>query len=111
LGAISRYAVQGWVNDLLGPTLLGTLLVNVSGSFALGFLLAYTEDRLLVTSLVRVTIAIGFIGSYTTFSTVMYESLARLESGQFLAFAANLAGSLAFGLLAAYGGLAFGRTL
>jgi CrcB protein len=112
LGAVARYAVQGWVNDLVGrPTVLGTLAVNLTGAFLLGLFLALTEDRYLTSGPWRTAGAVGFLGAYTTFSTLVFESVDRLETGDILAATANLGGSVALGLIAVYVGQVLGRTL
>lgn len=111
-GALSRYGLQGWVNDILGrPTILGTFAVNLSGAFLLGVVLGATEERFIISSVWRTALAVGFLGSYTTFSTLMFESVDRLENGDILTAAANLAGSVLLGLIATYVGLALGRAL
>ncbi|HWO74217.1 MAG TPA: CrcB family protein [Dehalococcoidia bacterium] len=111
-GALSRYGLQGWVNDILGrPTILGTFVVNLSGAFLLGVVLGATEERFIISSAWRTALAVGFLGSYTTFSTLMFESVDRLENGDILTAAANLAGSVLLGLIATYAGLALGRAL
>jgi len=111
-GALSRYGLQGWVNDILGrPTILGTFAVNLSGAFLLGVVLGATEERFIISSVWRTALAVGFLGSYTTFSTLMFESVDRLENGDILTAAANLAGSVLLGLIATYAGLALGRAL
>jgi CrcB protein len=112
LGALSRYGVQGWVNDALGrPTVLGTLVVNLSGAFVLGLFLALTEERYLVSGPWRTMGAVGFLGAYTTFSTLMFESVDRLETGDILTATANLVGSVLLGLIATYLGLTLGRAV
>jgi CrcB protein len=112
VGAVSRYGLQGWVNDLVGrPTVLGTLAVNLSGSFILGLFLALTGERLLISGQWRTFGAVGFLGSFTTFSTLMFESVDRLESGDILTAAANVGGSVVLGLAAAYLGLVAGRAV
>ncbi len=111
VGTLSRYWLQGWVNDVLGPTVLGTFVVNVSGAFFLGIFVALTEERYLVSSLTRTVVAIGFFGAYTTFSTLMFESVDRLESGELLAAMSNVIGSVGSGLIAMYAGLTLGRIL
>ncbi len=111
VGTLSRYWLQGWVNDAIGPTVLGTFVVNISGAFFLGVFLAITEERLLLASPWRTVIAIGFFGAYTTFSTLMFESVDRLESGEVLTAAANVGGSVLAGLVAVYAGLSLGRIL
>lgn len=111
-GAVSRYAVQMWVLRLIGgPTMLGTAIVNISGTFVLGLIFALTEDRFLSEGPWRAMITVGFLGAYTTFSTFMLESFARIEAGDLLPALLNLGGSVLLGLLAVYAGLTLGRAL
>jgi CrcB protein len=112
LGAISRYLVQGWVQDLAGGRLpWGTFVVNISGSFVLGLLFALAMDRALLTPEVRVPLMVGFLGSYTTFSTLMLESWALAEAGDLGRMLVNLVGSVVVGMVAVVAGLALGRAL
>ena len=112
LGAISRYKLQGWVNDAIGrPTVLGTFVVNISGAFLLGLVLALTEDRFLTTGPWRTMLSVGFLGAYTTFSTLMFESVDRMETGDVATGIANVAGSVIIGLIAVYAGLTAGRAI
>jgi CrcB protein len=112
LGALTRYGVQGYVNDLVGrPTVLGTLVVNLSGAFALGLLMAFTEDRLSIPPLVRTTAAVGFLGAYTTFSTLMFESFNKVDMGDTSTAVINLAGSVVLGFVAVYLGTIVGRSI
>ena len=111
-GTITRYALSGWVSELTGDRLpWGTFIVNVSGSFALGVLFALSIDRAILPPEVRVPLMIGFLGAYTTFSTLMLESWRLVEEGAMLAAVANVVGSSLVGLLALVGGLAVGRML
>jgi fluoride exporter len=109
-GAIARYLVDGWVSRLTGGGLpWGTLVVNVSGSFALGLLFALTVDRGALPAEIRAPLMIGFIGAYTTFSTWMLETWRLVETGDLAAAVANLAGSVGLGLVAVVLGLVVGR--
>ena len=109
-GAVSRYLVQGWVQDLAGGRFpWGTLMVNVTGSFVLGLLFALAMDRGVLSPEVRVPLMVGFIGSYTTFSTLMLESWVLVEEGDIVHMLANLAGSVLIGMVAVVAGLALGR--
>ena len=111
-GAVSRYLVQGWVQDLTGGRFpWGTFAVNISGSFVLGLVFAVAMDRAILSPDVRVPLMIGFIGSYTTFSTLMLESWVLLEEGDLLRMLGNLGLSVAVGMAALVAGLAIGRTL
>jgi CrcB protein len=112
LGALARYGIQGLANDLVGrPTVLGTLVVNLSGAALLGFLLAVTEGRFSIPAIWRTAGAVGFLGAYTTFSTLIFESFDRIDSGEPLAAATNIAGSVLLGLLAVYVGTVAGRVI
>ncbi len=112
LGALSRYGLQSLVNEVAGrPSIVGTLLANLSGAFLLGLLIAATENRLELSSVARAGIAIGFLGSYTTFSTFMFESVTRLENGEVLLVLAYVAASIILGLALAYAGLQIGRAV
>jgi CrcB protein len=109
-GAVSRYLVQGWVQDLAGGRLpWGTFAVNISGSFALGLVFALAMDRAVLAPEVRVPLMVGFIGSYTTFSTLMLESWVLVEEGDLTRMFFNLIGSVAVGMVAVVAGLAVGR--
>jgi CrcB protein len=111
-GAVSRYLIQGWVQDLSGgrfPT--GTFAVNISGSFLLGLVFALAMERAILSPEVRVPLMIGFIGSYTTFSTLMLESWSLVEEGDIVYMLGNLVGSVVIGMIAVVAGLAMGRLL
>lgn len=111
-GSIARYVVDGWVLDRTGTAFpYGTLVINLSGSFVLGLLAALTMDRALLPAEIRGPLMIGFLGAYTTFSTLMLESWRLLEGGQALLALANAAGSVALGLVAVGGGLLIGRAI
>jgi CrcB protein len=109
-GAVARYLVDGWVSRLTGAGFpWGTLTINLTGSFLLGLLFAMTIDRGLLPAEIRAPVMIGFIGAYTTFSTWMLESWRLVESGEVLAAAGNIVGSVALGLVAVFLGLLVGR--
>ncbi|HEX9774376.1 MAG TPA: fluoride efflux transporter CrcB [Actinomycetota bacterium] len=111
-GAVSRYAVEGWVsNRTRGDLPWGTLVVNVSGCFLLGFLFALLTERFLPHPHVRAALTIGFLGAYTTFSTLAFETMRLAEDGAGLLAAANVAASLGAGLVAVYAGTWLGRAL
>lgn len=111
-GAVSRYLVQGWVEDLAGGRFpWGTFAVNISGSFFLGVVFALAMDRAIISPEIRVPLMVGFIGSYTTFSTLMLESWRLVEEGDYLFMFGNLFISVVIGMLAVVAGLAVGRLL
>lgn len=76
LGANARYLVNLWAASRFGADFpYGTLLVNITGSFILGFLLAVSTERFDLSPEMRLLLATGFLGSYTTFSSYAVESL------------------------------------
>lgn len=82
LGANARYIVSIWAANRFGADFpYGTLLVNISGSFILGFLLSLTTERLSLSPEMRLLLAVGFLGSYTTFSSYAVESLVLWHDG------------------------------
>jgi fluoride exporter len=90
-GANLRYFVSRLAAKLISTDFpYGTLLINVSGSLLVGFFLAYTTERVLVDPKWRWLVAIGFCGSYTTFSSFAYETIAYFEQGHWLLFATNI---------------------
>lgn len=112
LGANARYLVGIWAGGRLGASLpYGTFLVNVTGSLLLGFMVALSTDYLLASPNARLFFATGFLGSYTTFSTFMVESLLLMREGSVLMGLANLAGSMLVGLLAALVGFMLARLI
>ncbi len=111
-GAVSRYLLQGWVEELTGGRFpWGTFAVNISGSFFLGLVFALAMDRAIMSPEIRVPLMIGFIGSYTTFSTLMLESWSLVEEGDIVYMLGNLVGSVVIGMIAVVAGLAVGRLL
>jgi CrcB protein len=111
-GAVSRYLIGGWVEQLAGGRFpWGTFAVNISGSFFLGVVFALAIDRAILSPEVRVPLMIGFISSYTTFSTLMLESWRLVEEGDIVFALGNLVVSVAVGMAAVIAGLALGRYL
>ena len=110
LGALSRYALDRAVVAAIGPTVLGILLINVTGSFMLGVFVA-ASDVFGWPSSARTLVAVGFLGSYTTFSTLTVASVQLAESGELTRAALNIVGSICLGLIAAAAGVLVGRAL
>ena len=111
-GTVARYAVQTWVVELSGGRWpFGTLAVNASGSFLLGLLFALSADKAFLPEALRLPLMVGFLGAYTTFSTLMLESWRLVEDGSLIPALVNIVGSSIVGLLAVVAGLALGRAL
>ena len=99
LGAVCRYLVSGWFLRFGVDFPLGTLAVNLLGSFTLGFLMSLATGTLYVSPAVRFFLAVGFLGSFTTFSTFAYETNELLKSGEWLLTAFNALGSFILGII------------
>ena len=111
LGALARYGLDGLVSRRAGAFPWGTFVVNVSGAFLLGLVVTLLGERFAVAPWLRASVAIGFLGAYTTFSTLTLESYRLIETRSFVLAGANLLGSMAAGLVALYGGVVLGRAL
>lgn len=110
LGGVGRYLLGGLIQragDTGFP--LGTLLINITGSFLLGLFLRYAVDTPTITPEWRAFLTIGFCGGYTTFSTFSYETVALLEDGEWTRAAVYVGLSLVVSLVATLLGFALAR--
>ena len=109
-GASARYFLGGYVAKVIPSSFpYGTLLINVSGSFLLGFFLIWTSERVLVDPRWRSLVAIGFCGSFTTFSSYAFETFGLFEQGQRMLVGANIIASNLLCLISVVGGAALAR--
>lgn len=112
LGANLRYLVGQLSGRFFSTSLpIGTLLINLSGSFILGFFLIWTGERVLADPRWRLVVAVGFCGGYTTYSSYAYETFALFEQGQWLACIGNVLLTNVLCLLGTAGGAALARLL
>lgn len=112
VGAAARYAFSRFAAKILSPDFpYGTLFINITGSFILGLFLIWTSERVLVDTRWRLLIAIGFCGSYTTFSSYAFETFAYFEQGHWLLFATNILTNNVLCLAAVLAGAALARAL
>jgi len=112
VGALARYGLEGLVSRRVsGAFPWGTFAVNVSGTFALGFVFTVTTEIFTVSAWLRGALTIGLLGAFTTFSTLSFESYRLLEDGAVGVAAANALGSLAAGIAAVYLGVVTGRAM
>ena len=111
-GAVARYGINTWLTTRWGTAFpYGTLFVNVSGSFVLCLMIAMLTRGVDVTPALRLALTVGFLGSYTTFSTFSADTLLLLESGYTLRGLAYVVGSVLGGVLMGVAGLLLGRSL
>ena len=109
-GVLARYWVDGAISTRTsGSFPWGTLAINLSGSFLLGFLFTLMAERTAAPAWLRMGLTFGFLGAYTTFSTLSLETLRLLEARQLVPALANSAGSLVLGVFAAYLGVMLAR--
>ena len=112
LGALARYGLEGFVSRRTsGAFPWGTFVVNVSGAFALGLVITVALERWALAAWFRSALTIGFLGAYTTFSTLSFETYRLAEDRALGLAAANMLGSCAAGLAAVYLGIVLGRVL
>jgi CrcB protein len=112
VGASARYFLSGLIARNFSTTFpYSTLLINMTGSLVLGFFLVYSTDRVLLDPRWRLLVAVGFCGSYTTFSSYAFESFALLEQGQWLLVGLNALASNVLCLVAVLAGAALARGL
>jgi fluoride exporter len=112
VGANARYLVSRLSVREFGPIFpYGTLVINITGSIIVGFVMIWTTERVLADPRWRLLIVVGFCGSFTTFSSYAFESMAYFEQGQWLLMWANVLANNLFCLLGALAGIALARVL
>src|SRR5258708_5489863 len=90
LGANARWFLSRFAARLLGPVFpYGTLFINITGSFIVGFFMIWSSERVLLDPRWRLLVVIGFCGAFTTFSSFAFETMAYFEQGQWLLLLTN----------------------
>src|SRR5688572_8211462 len=111
LGAAARYGLGAWIQQLTRSAFpWGTLVINVTGSLALGFLAVWLQARNASAEL-SAFLTVGVLGGYTTFSTFSYETIVLAQSGELGRAAAYAIGSLVLGVVAALCGMVLAQQL
>lgn len=101
LGALARWLTVVQVTRWLGPDFpAGTMAVNVAGSLLMGLLVTLAVEGVNISSEVRAFFAIGFLGSFTTFSAFSLDAVGLVERAQWWPAAAYVVGSVALGAAA-----------
>lgn len=110
-GTLARYGLDGLLSRRGSAFPWGTFAVNVSGSFLLGLLFTVLAARVDVAPWLRSALLVGFLGAYTTFSTLSLDTIRLVEGGSSWLAVANSLGSVAAGLTAVWAGVALGRAI
>lgn len=111
-GSLARYVIGAAVQGRAGSGFpIGTLVVNITGSLLLGFLMRLLLDSSLASPTVRLMLTTGFCGGYTTFSTFTYETARLIEDGEYERAGLYVALSLALSMAAMFVGLWAARGL
>ncbi|ALG68348.1 fluoride efflux transporter CrcB [Beggiatoa leptomitoformis] len=105
VGSVARYAVALWMARFTTGFPLGTLLVNITGCFLIALIAGLASKTHLISPEMRLLLATGFCGGFTTFSSLMYEVMTLLEEGQWFYVSIYVGGSVIGGFLAVYMGL------
>jgi fluoride exporter len=112
IGANLRYLVSGWAAENLGKMFpWGTLIINFSGSCLLATFIAFAGRHATLDPRVRLFVAVGFCGAYTTFSTYATESIALLQAGDWIGGLGNIIGTNLICIVGVIAGLAIGSQL
>jgi CrcB protein len=99
-GTFARYLLAGFIYQAWGTSFpYGTLAVNLSGCFLIGFLAALAEEKFLLGPNARMLLMIGFCGAFTTFSTFMLESANLIKDGESLRAFINVLVSVVIGFV------------
>ena len=112
VGAVGRYWLAGVVQQLTGRDFpMGTLIVNLVGSFVVGLVMTLSLERGLIDADLRILLAVGVCGGFTTMSTFSFETLALLGDGQGMLAVANVGVTLIGCLAAVWFGTVMARIL
>jgi len=112
IGASLRYLLAQYVARVIPSTFpYGTFIINLTACLVLGFFLVWTSEKVIVDPRWRLLVAIGFCGSYSTYSSFAFETFALFEKGQWLAAAFNVAATNVLCFAAVAIGAAVARAL
>jgi CrcB protein len=110
LGALSRYGLDRWIEQRVdGVFPWSTFVINLSGCFLVGFLVAAAVDRQHAPQWLRIGLVVGFCGGYTTFSTFAQETLDLLEGRELVVAVTSVTASVVLGVLAVVAGSKVGE--
>ncbi len=105
LGALSRYGLSLLVHELAGRGFpWGTAVVNILGCMIFGVVVVLAEDRGLLGPEAAFVLTTGFLGAFTTFSSLVYESAQLVRAGQAAGATVNVLGQITLGFAGFYAG-------
>jgi CrcB protein len=111
-GANLRFFLSRLAAKEFGPVFpAGTLIINIVGSFIVGFFVIWTSERVLLDPRWRLLVVVGFCGSFTTFSSYAFETMSFFDQGQWLLMLTNIFSNNIVCLGAALAGMALARAL
>jgi fluoride exporter len=105
IGGVLRYGLSGWASTHVSETFpIGTMIVNVTGSFVIGFFAALTgpDGRVFASSDARQFVMTGICGGYTTFSSFSLQTLNLANDGEWLLAGVNIVASVVLCLFAVW---------
>ena len=105
VGGASRFALSSFIQQRAGTFPMGTLIINITGSLILGFVMRYALGSTSVSAEARALLTTGFCGGYTTFSTFSYETIALMEDGDYRRAAMYVVASVVVSLAATFLGI------
>ena len=112
LGSVARYALNVAIQSrLTDPFPLGIMVINVGGSFLLGFLMRLSLETTGISPELRLFLTTGFCGGFTTFSTFSYDALTLFETGAFRSAWTYLIGSVSLSIVGSFAGVFAARQL
>jgi fluoride exporter len=112
LGANARWILSRYAARVLSPVFpYGTLFINMTGSFVVGFFMIWASERVLLDPRWRLLVVVGFCGSFTTFSSFAFETMAYFEQGQWLMMLGNFLSNNLLCLGAVLAGMAAARSV
>jgi CrcB protein len=111
LGAVARYLLGRFIAERSGSQIpWGTLIINITGAFLIGLVFALTAQKFLSPAL-QSLLATGFLGGYTTFSTMNWEGVQLARGGGMVQCFLYVGGTFLFGLAAEMLGMLLGRSI
>jgi fluoride exporter len=112
VGANLRFFLSRLAAKEFGPVFpYGTLIINIVGSFIVGFFIIWTSERVLLDPRWRLLVVVGFCGSFTTFSSYAFETMSYFEQGQWGLMLTNFLSNNLLCLGSALAGMALARAL